>query len=361
MTGLFEDIYRDKTVLITGHNGFKGSWLVQWLCQLGSRVIGCSLDDYPNKLHFDLIKDKLSYEEFNTDIRDYNALQAVVDRAKPDIVFHLAAQPLVRDSYDDPLYTFETNVAGTINVLEAIRRNGNIGQAVIITTDKVYENREWTWPYRENDRLGGHDPYSSSKACAEEIVKSYKRSFFSRDGIRIASARAGNVIGGGDWSRDRLIPDIVRAIESNGELEIRNPKSIRPWQHVLDSISGYLLLGKLLLEGNSVAEGEWNFGPALDSCISVENMLTAFGQHLSINNLLFGNHDAEKHESGMLMLDCSKAQRQLSWNPVWGLDTTIDKTANWYLEYLTNKSVRTQDDLEQYVKNARNQKTIWTL
>ena len=262
---MFRGVYKGKKVLVTGHTGFKGSWLSLWLIKLGAKVIGYALEPPTNSNHFELLN--LDMVSIIGDIRDRDRLNAIFKKYKPEVVFHLAAQPLVRYSYINPVETFETNVMGTINVFEACRITESVKAIVNITSDKCYENKEWIWGYRESDPLGGYDPYSASKGCAELVTSSYRKSFFNpedyskKHNTLLASARSGNVIGGGDWGKDRLIPDIVRAISKNEKLYIRNPKATRPWQHVLEPLSGYLFLGQMLLEGKTEFADAWNFGP----------------------------------------------------------------------------------------------------
>lgn len=360
MKNLFQGIYNEKKVLITGHNGFKGSWLTLWLSNMGANITGISLDNYQNSKHFEQIKIDINISEKNHDIRDYNAMLKVISELKPDIIFHLAAQPLVRDSYEDPKYTFETNVMGTLNIFQAVRKAGITTKIVNITTDKVYENIEQNIAYKESDPLGGHDPYSSSKACSEIVSASYKKSFFDNGNVLLATGRAGNVIGGGDWSKDRLIPDIIRAKIKNEQLEIRCPKSVRPWQHVLDSISGYLRVGQLLLKNNKSAASQWNFGPANDSCVSVEEMLSIYKQIHKVDNVVYNKLYDGKHEAGLLMLDCTKANIELNWTPVWNLNQATEKTARWYSDFIENKSVNTYKDLVDYIDDSTSKKMVWS-
>ena len=354
----FGGVFAGRRVLVTGHNGFKGSWLSLWLSQLGAKVIGFSLKDYQNSEHWDSIKSPLNITEEHGDVRSFDRVLDVIHKHQPEILFHLAAQSLVRDSYDDPLGTIQTNVMGTANVLESVRIVGGLQAAVIVTTDKVYANQEWNWPYRESDRLSGHDPYSSSKVCTEEVVNTYKKSFFDNGGPAVATARAGNVIGGGDWSKDRLVPDIIRVIKEQKGLQIRNPEAVRPWQHVLDSISGYLLLGQTLLEGNRNMATSWNFGPDHRSCVDVRTVLHAFAEVLSMSDITFVAKDETKHESQLLSLDTSKARRLLKWIPIWELDEAIHYTASWYLSALSN-SINTHSDLRSYIDKAQAMGVKW--
>ncbi len=353
----FSDVYRGKRVLLTGHTGFKGSWLALWLTELGAEVTGVSLppDTHPN--HWDLLN--LKIDDRRADIRDFVALSKIVAEIKPELVFHLAAQPLVRRSYRDPLETWSTNVMGTANLLEACRHTPSVQAIVVITTDKCYENNEWPWGYREIDRLGGHDPYSASKAGAELVAASYRNAFFNTETAPLlATARAGNVIGGGDWSEDRLIPDLVRATVNKQSLEIRSPNATRPWQHVLESLSGYLLLGQKLLERNKVCAAPWNFGPEPEGNRAVGEML----ERLSVHWPDLHWHQTDKsqpHESTLLYLDSAKAKSQLDWRPVWNIDTTLAKTAEWYLAWLEKESVVSRKQLAQYLDAAHAANASW--
>jgi CDP-glucose 4,6-dehydratase len=354
---VFDNIYQGKRVLLTGHSGFKGSWFALWLHRLGAQVVGVSLAPENDICHWSILK--IPIVEKTVDIRDLPSLLQVFNDHQPELVFHLAAQPLVRRSYREPLISWSTNVMGTANVLEACRLTASTKAAVVITTDKCYENYDWPWGYRENDRLGGHDPYSASKAASELVVDSYRRSFFG-DSLLVATARAGNVIGGGDWSEDRLIPDLVRAIESNQSLEIRYPNATRPWQHVLESLAGYLLLGQKLLEGNRAYGEAWNFGPVVQSNRSVSEVLNILSiywnrlrWHVTEHTLL--------HEANLLYLDSAKANSRLAWKSVWDLDSTIEKTADWYIAWLENRKVISHSQLDEYIAAAEKQQIGWTL
>ena len=359
MHGLFDGIYKGRRVLLTGHSGFKGSWLLLWLRQLGAEVAGYSLEPATDPAHIHLLG---MYDPASVgDINCGEKLRAVFARFQPEIVLHLAAQPLVRRSYAQPLETFQTNVVGTANVLEAARLTSSVRAVVNITTDKVYKNHEWPWPYRETDVLGGHDPYSTSKACVELVHESYRKSFFQEAGILSATARAGNVIGGGDWAEDRLIPDVIRTVTRGETTSIRNPRSIRPWQHVLDPLSGYLLLGQLLLEGKPQYEGAWNFGPEPADCLPVAGVLDEFNKHWTDIRWKDTSGNKEPHESGMLRLDCSKSLRELGWTPVWDVKAAIARTAGWYKGFVLNKQVGSQDDLVAYVTQAKEKALPWAL
>lgn len=353
----FGDVFRNKRVLLTGHTGFKGSWLALWLTELGAEVTGVALKPESEPNHWDLLK--LDVDDRRADIRDAVALQKIFAEKKPEIVFHLAAQPLVRRSYRDPLETWSTNVMGTANVLEACRLTETVGAIVVVTTDKCYENQEWPWGYRENDRLGGHDPYSASKAGAELVAASYRNAFFSGwNSPLLATARAGNVIGGGDWSEDRLIPDLVRATTNNKSLEIRSPNATRPWQHVLESLSGYLLLGQRLLEGQNEFATAWNFGPKTEGNRSVAEVLGKLSVHWPNMNW-HKTITPQPHEANLLYLDSAKAHSKLYWGPVWKIDDALAKTAEWYQSWHDKKKIITRDQLSDYVIKAKAESASW--
>lgn len=353
----FADMFRNKRVLLTGHTGFKGSWLALWLTKLGAQVTGVSLSPETEPNHWDLLE--LDFDDRRVDIRNADAILNIFAETKPEMVFHLAAQPLVRRSYRDPLETWSTNVMGTANVLEACRLTESVRAIVVVTTDKCYENQEWPWGYRENDRLGGHDPYSASKAGAELVAASYRNAFFSNgNSPLLATARAGNVIGGGDWSEDRLIPDLVRATANNQSLEIRSPNATRPWQHVLESLSGYLLLGQKLLEGQKDFATAWNFGPESEGNRSVAEVLGKLG--VQWPNMRWHTTDvAQPHEATLLYLDSANAKNKLQWLPVWGIDAALAKTAEWYSMWLGDKRVISVPQLNQYIEAAGAEQVAW--
>lgn len=338
---LFGGFYRGKRVLVTGHTGFKGSWLSIWLHELGAEVIGLGLDPYSAKDNYVLsgIGNRIK-ADLRADIRDGERVKAILEEYQPEIVFHLAAQPLVRLSYEIPLETYETNLMGTLHVLEAIRHTKSVRVGVMITTDKCYENKEQLWGYRENEPMGGYDPYSSSKGAAEIAISSWRRSFFNPSryemhGQSIASVRAGNVIGGGDWALDRIVPDCIRALESGLALSIRSPKAIRPWQHVLEPLSGYLLLARKMWEApTNYCEG-WNFGPRSTSIATVWDMATKIVTHYGSGHLEDLSDANAPHEASLLMLDISKAKFRLGWQPRLDLDATIALTTDWYKRYRT--------------------------
>ncbi len=331
------ECYKGKKVLVTGHTGFKGSWMSQWLLQLNADVYGYALPPSTTPSLYDQLGLKDRMTNMIGDIRDLDVLKKYIASIKPDIIFHLAAQPLVRDSYLDPVYTWETNVNGTMNVMEAVRQLELKTNIVVITSDKCYENKEWIYGYRENDALGGYDPYSASKGAAEIVVSSWRRSFFHPNeiethGVKIASARAGNVIGGGDWAKDRIIPDCVRALINSQEIQVRNPLSTRPWQHVLESLGGYLLLGRSLLisSENEIDKlcGAFNFGPYGTSNKSVEDLVNEVLKHWE-GSWNYKKEDAF-HEAFLLNLNIDKATQTLGWSPVWNFKETIGNTISWY-------------------------------
>lgn len=335
---MFNNIYSDKTVLVTGHTGFKGSWLCIWLHELGAKVIGYSLNPYTDKDNFVLSKIGDKIIDIRGDIRDKKRLEEVFAKYNPEFVFHLAAQPLVRLSYENPVDTYETNVMGTINILEAIRKISATKVGIMITTDKCYENKEQLWGYRESDSLGGYDPYSSSKGAAEIAINSWRLSYFNpnefyKHGKSIASVRAGNVIGGGDWAKDRIIPDCIRALEADKPIEIRSPRSVRPWEHVLEPLSGYLLLGEKMYYNPKDYAQAWNFGPEASSIISVWDIAKLVVEHYGKGKLKDISNPNELHEAKLLSLDISKARLKLGWQPTLSINETISLTTKWYKEY----------------------------
>ena len=347
--------FSKKKVLITGHTGFKGSWLTKILTQNNATVLGYSLEAAKNS-HFTMLNMDQEIESVYGDIRDKEKLSSVISEFAPEIVFHLAAQPLVRLSYQDPVATMETNIMGSVNLLDAVRTTDSIRSLVFVTSDKCYENLDWVWGYRENDRLGGRDPYSASKGAAEIVFSSYQRSFFeSCRAIGSASVRAGNVIGGGDWALDRLIPDCIRAIESEKPLEIRNPSATRPWQHVLEPLSGYLLLAKCLYEDHKKFSGAWNFGPKPDQVRTVIEVAEKIFKEIGRGTVNVTSNSSAMHEANLLQLNCEKAHQVLGWYPKWSVEKTIVETANWYQKFLNKNSIikETERQIEEYfaIKN----------
>jgi CDP-glucose 4,6-dehydratase len=327
------------------------------LNKLGAEVTGIALPPETQPNHWDLLA--LATNEHRLDIRDLEEVKKAFLATKPDCVFHLAAQPLVRRSYREPLEAWSTNVMGTANVLEACRQTPSVRAIVVITTDKCYENREWPWGYRECDRLGGHDPYSASKAGSELVAASYRSAFFYTESAPLmATARAGNVIGGGDWSEDRLIPDLVRAVAQGQSLEIRSPLATRPWQHVLESLSGYLLLGQRLLQGDKTCAEAWNFGPEPEGNRSVSEVLSKMNAHWSSLRWHVTNQP-QPHEARVLYLDSAKARSKLHWQPAWNFDVALEKTANWYRDWLAGDKVTSREQLVEYITAARQANVEW--
>jgi CDP-glucose 4,6-dehydratase len=348
------EFWNGKRVFLTGHTGFKGSWLSLWLQQMGAVVKGFALEPNTSPNLYELAGVARNMESEIGDITNLSLIKDSMISFNPDILIHMAAQPLVRLSYDEPVLTYATNIMGTVNVLEAARTCGNLKAIVSVTTDKCYENKEWAWGYRENEPMGGHDPYSSSKGCAELITSAYRNSFFkSVNSAAIASARAGNVIGGGDWSEDRLIPDILKSFEKKSPVVIRNPMATRPWQHVLEPLSGYLVLAEHLFnEGKSFGEA-WNFGPKDEDCKPVswilDKMVANWNDHASWE--LDKNNNP--HEAGYLKLDCSKAAAKLNWKPKWDLDFTLGKIINWHQSFLNGSNIH-DECLNEIVEYQRN-------
>lgn len=331
--------WHGKQVLLTGHTGFKGAWLAFWLSQMGAKVTGVSLppDSAPNL--FTLANISQVTNTYFVDIRDADAVSDIVKKARPEIVLHLAAQALVRPGYKDPLGTLATNVMGTANVLNALREVNSVKAVVVVTTDKVYKNLETGRAYKEEDQLGGYDPYSASKAASEIIISSYRDAYLTEQGVAVASARAGNVIGGGDWSKDRLIPDAVRAWDSNSPLEIRRPSAVRPWQHVMEPLNGYLVLAEKLY-GNLSLAGSYNFGPKTSEVATVQAVIKLANQAYGRGSVAWGDGTKGPHEAGLLSLDISKTQEILSISPRWNLKQTIERTMSWYKKQGNGVSAR---------------------
>ncbi|MFS0859488.1 CDP-glucose 4,6-dehydratase [Paenibacillus taichungensis] len=351
--------WNGKKVFITGHTGFKGSWLSLWLSSLGARVTGYALPPQDNNSLFHVAEIESEIERsIIGDIKDSANLTKSMQEAEPEIVFHLAAQPLVRESYRNPVDTYMTNVMGTVHLFEASRESGTVRAIVNVTTDKCYENKEWVWGYREDEPLGGYDPYSSSKACSELVTSAYRNSFF-KEGVKgpqiaLASARAGNVIGGGDWAEDRLVPDIIRSLLKGTEIRIRNPKAIRPWQHVLEPLSGYMELAERLYKGENLAEA-WNFGPDDADVQTVEWIVESFCSKWGGTSKYVIQPETTLHEAHQLKLDCSKAKAYLDWHPRWNLEQAIDKIIEWTLAYERNERMKALclRQIEEYTHSSR--------
>ncbi|MDB6005213.1 MAG: CDP-glucose 4,6-dehydratase [Prosthecobacter sp.] len=366
---MFGDTYNGLKVLVTGHTGFKGSWLCEWLLLLGAKVSGYALDPPTSPALYDELRLAERMNDNRHDIMDAAQVAAWVQREQPDLVFHLAAQSLVRTSYDAPIATFATNALGTAHILEAVRQSDRPCPVVVITTDKCYHNKEWLYGYREEDRLGGHDPYSASKACAELIVSSYQRSFGSTPGFAVCSARAGNVIGGGDWAENRIVPDCMRALSQSAEIEIRNPAQTRPWQHVLEPLSGYLWLGALLCQPGLLAHSDsrafqsaFNFGPRIEANRPVRELADEIlkswpgsWRHLQ--------QASAPHEAGLLNLAIDKAHHVLSWEPVWDFSEAVSCTTAWYRTHFGapgGEAEQVRQDILQYVSDAAQMGLRWT-
>ncbi|MBW1989957.1 MAG: CDP-glucose 4,6-dehydratase [Deltaproteobacteria bacterium] len=345
------DFWRGRSVLVTGHTGFKGGWLCLWLSRLGASVTGLALPPETDPNLYEAARVGETLTSITADVRDLSAVSAAFARTKPSVVFHLAAQSLVRASYQDPVGTYATNVMGTAHVLEAARHTPGVAAVVVVTSDKCYENREWCWGYREYEPLGGRDPYSSSKGCAELVTAAYRRSFFEKHGPAVASARAGNVIGGGDWAADRLVPDIMRALAAGKPAPIRNPSSIRPWQHVLEPLAGYLRLAEALCAGNPQAAAAFNFGPAEEEAVPVaelaDRLCALWGDGAGWQNL--AEQDAP-HEAHYLKLDSSRARTDLGWVRRLDLSAALSWTADWYRAHARGENMQaaTLGQIDQY-------------
>lgn len=334
------DFWRGKRVFLTGHTGFKGGWLSLWLQSMGAEVHGYALEPSTETNLFSVAEvNKGMANSFIGDIREADKFSKAMQSAKPEIVFHLAAQPLVRYSYAEPVETYEVNLMGTVHMLESVRATSSVKVVVNITTDKCYENREWEWGYRENEAMGGFDPYSSSKGCAELVTSAYRQSFLEPAGIALASARAGNVIGGGDWADDRLIPDFLRAMDAGETLKIRSPRSTRPWQHVLEPLSGYLLLAEQLYSNNSDYAEAWNFGPVDEDARPVEWIIERMAEMRKDVNWQC-DEEPQPHEANYLKLDSSKAHNKLNWKPRWKLQTALQKTLEWHEAWRDNEDMK---------------------
>lgn len=370
MSGIFNRIYEGKKILITGHTGFKGSWLSIWLESLGAEVIGYALPAATQPSMFAAAGIAAHITSIEGDVRDVEHLEQVMEKYKPDMVFHLAAQPLVRLSYEFPRLTYETNIMGTVNLLEAVRKSDSVRVCTVITSDKCYENKEWLYAYRENDALGGYDPYSSSKAGTELVVGAYQQSYFNpndyeRHKVALASVRAGNVIGGGDWAADRIVPDAVRALADNQPISVRNPGAVRPWQHVLEPLSGYLWLAALMWEQGARYSSAWNFGPNNIDNLTVGQLIDNIIKYWGSGEWqdASGNNGRQLHEANVLRLDCTKAQSLLGWSPVYGVDEAIQATVEWYKDYYSQPKSGsydfTLDQIQAYVDRAQDNELSW--
>ena len=339
------NFYKGKKVFITGHTGFKGSWLCKILTNVGAEVTGYSLNPPTSPSLFEIAKIEDDIHSVIGDIRYLDSLKSVFDEAQPEIVLHLAAQPIVRDSYNDPRYTYETNVMGTVNICECVRKSKTVKSFLNVTTDKVYLNKEWNWGYRENEELDGYDPYSNSKSCSAVVTQSYINSFFNEMGIAVSTARAGNVIGGGDFANDRIIPDCVRAAIKNDDIVVRNPFSTRPYQHVLEPLYAYLMIAAMQYEDNKYA-GYYNVGPDDIDCYQTGAIVDVFVSKWGDNMKWINQYDGGPHEADFLKLDCSKLKATFNWKPHWNLDTAIEKVCEWSKCWINNEDVRACMDKE---------------
>jgi len=356
------NFWHSRKVFLTGHTGFKGSWMALWLLSMGADVCGYALDPPTDPSLYRLLDLDGQLKSIRADVRDLAALQSALCDFQPEIVIHMAAQPLVRLSYQSPVETYAVNVLGTAHLLEAVRNTPSVRSVVVVTSDKCYENQEWHWPYREHEPMGGHDPYSSSKGCAELVTAAYRRSFFHSNGraghqVAVASARAGNVIGGGDWALDRLVPDIMRAWAAGEPVVIRNPEAVRPWQHVLEPLAGYLVLAERLFDDGAAFAEAWNFGPADSDARPVRYLVSELAR-------LWGDAAAwqcvepeQVHEAHLLRLDSSKARAQLGWSPRWSLDRTLANTVEWYKAFYTGQDVRalTLNQIQSFMQRSKSQ------
>lgn len=350
--------YNGKKVLVTGHTGFKGTWLCTILVQAGAEVTGYALDAPTTPSLFEMTHMEKRMNSIIGDIRDLSHLEKVFSRVQPEIVFHLAAQPIVRESYKNPVYTYETNVMGTVNMLECVRRTASVKSVVNVTTDKVYKNHEWEWGYRENEELNGYDPYSNSKSCSELVTGSYKNAFLDEKRIAVSTVRAGNVLGGGDFAADRIIPDCVRAMRSGREIQVRNPYSVRPYQHVLDPLFVYLMIAQAQYEDYSLA-GCYNVGPDEEDCLATGDLVTMFCQtwkkytrrQVGWRNL----HDGGPHEAGLLKLDCSRLKAVFDWRPVWHMEDTMKMIVEWYRAWFNGKDMSqcVDDQITAFLADAK--------
>tara|TARA_B100000965_G_C19570086_1_gene748685 strand:- start:279 stop:1388 length:1110 start_codon:yes stop_codon:yes gene_type:complete len=358
---ILEKTFKNKVVIITGHTGFKGSWLSIWLLMLGAKVVGIS-KDIPTKIsHFETLKLSQELDDNRINIKDFDSLVKIIKDHQPDFIFHLAAQPLVRKSYEEPIETWSSNLIGTVNILESLKKIEKSCSVVMITSDKCYRNKEWIWGYRENDELGGPDPYSASKGAAELAIRSYFESYYKSSNINLASVRAGNVIGGGDWAEDRIVPDCIRSWTMNEKVSIRNPKSTRPWQHVLEPLSGYLNIATKL-EDNSDFSGEsFNFGPSSDNNFSVEDLIKEMAKNWEAVKWEVIDKEISSHESSLLKLNCDKSLDLLGWHPTLNFQSTVKFTVDWYKEYNKNSKMLeiSQNQIIDYCDIAKKLNLKW--
>lgn len=367
MDNLFHQVFKGKKVLITGHTGFKGSWLAIWLAELGADLRGYALPPVTNRDNYELAGLDGKITGINGDIRDFEKLLQVMEEFQPEIVFHLAAQAIVRQSYQEPRETYEVNVGGTVNLLEAVRKTGSVRVVINVTSDKCYENKEWVWGYRENDAMGGFDPYSSSKGCAELVSAAYRNSFFNpkdSHSAGLATVRAGNVIGGGDWARDRIIPDCIRALENQQAIEVRNPRAERPWQFVLEPLSGYLWLAAVMCQNGNQSGGAWNFGPDRDGIIPVRDLVTRIIHYWGAGSWVDLSQGGQNgfHEASFLSLDCSKAKTYLGWKSCLNIEQALEWTVDWYKNYRTNPVYDfCVSQINQFAAIAREKNLPWTI
>lgn len=347
------NFYKEKSVFVTGHTGFKGTWLTKMLVMAGAKVTGYSLTPPTNPSLYEMTKIEQQITSVIGDIRDREKLEQAFFEAKPEIVIHLAAQPIVRESYKDPVSTYETNVMGTVNILECIRKSDTVKSFLNVTTDKVYENKEWEWGYREIDPLDGYDPYSNSKSCSELVTHSYKNSFFSDGAVAISTARAGNVIGGGDFAADRIIPDCVKASIKNEKIIVRNPHSTRPYQHVLEPVSVYLMIAAKQYHNNHYA-GYYNVGPDDKDCVTTGQLVESFCRIWGENQEWVNQSDNGPHEANFLKLDCSKLKRVFGWKPVWSVEEALEKTVEWSKAYAEKKDVEKcmEKQIEEFLSQS---------
>lgn len=353
MSNRMGGFYEGKKVLVTGHTGFKGSWMTMLLRLLGAEVTGVALKPKTEPSIYEILKMEDQIHAYLADVRDYDALIKIFDKEKPEIVFHLAAQPIVIDSYQDPRYTYEVNVMGTVNVCECVRRCGSVKSFVNITTDKVYRNNEWAYPYREEDVLDGYDPYSNSKSCSELVTAAYIRGFFKDANIAVSTCRAGNVIGGGDFSRYRIVPDCYRALAANHTIAVRNLHSIRPYQHVLEAVLFYLFVAKRQSEDSSL-QGSYNVGPEFADCITTARLCELFCANWGGSARWEQTGHEGPHEANVLRLDTSRAKTILSWSPVWDVKRTVEETVRWYQEFCNQEDMRelTEEQISSYLSEA---------